>query len=66
MLKGSPTFSTIRTPSSCRVMQAYAKNSRFQHFMGRIPVHVIAARAALIGVVSFGLESYGRLSGVAA
>jgi hypothetical protein len=34
--------------------------------MGRIPVHVITARAALVGAASFGLETYKRKSGVAA
>jgi len=94
MLKGSPTSSTIRTPSSypascklylhgnaflarstgrclrmrfpTRVMQALAKKGRFQHLMGRILVHVVTARAALVGAASFGLESYRRISGVAA
>lgn len=47
-------------------MQAFTKKGRFKDLMGRIPVHVITARAALVGAASFGLENYGRASGVAA
>ena len=47
-------------------MQAFAKKGRFKDLMGRIPVHVITARAALVGAASFGLETYEHESGVAA
>lgn len=47
-------------------MGAFTKKGRFKDMMGRIPVHVITARAALVGAASFGLENYGRASGVAA
>jgi glucokinase len=39
---------------------------RFKDLLGRIPVHVITARAALVGAASFGLDSYRHISGVAA
>lgn len=47
-------------------MQAFANKGRLKDLMGCIPVHVITARAALIGAASFGLETYKRKSGVAA
>jgi len=47
-------------------MQAFTKKGRFKDLMGRIPVHVITARAALVGAASFGLETYKHKSGVAA
>ena len=47
-------------------MQAFARKGRFKDLMERIPVHVITARAALVGAASFGLETYERKSGVAA
>jgi glucokinase len=47
-------------------MQAFAKKGRFKDLMERIPVHVITARAALVGAASFGLDIYKHISGVAA
>jgi glucokinase len=37
-------------------MQAFANKGRFKDLMGRIPVHVITARAALVGAAAYGLE----------
>ena len=39
-----------------RFMQAFANKGRFKGLMGRIPVHVITARAALAGAAAYGLE----------
>jgi glucokinase len=39
-----------------RFMQAFANKGRFKDLMGRIPVHVITARAALVGAAAYGLE----------
>jgi len=47
-------------------MQAFTKKGRFRDLMGRIPVHVITARAALVGAASFGLETYEHETGAAA
>ena len=47
-------------------MQAFASKGRFKDLMGRIPVHVITARAALVGAATFGLESYQQRAVVAA
>lgn len=47
-------------------MQAFTNKGRFKDLMGRIPIYLITARAALIGAANFGLESYRRASGVAA
>jgi glucokinase len=47
-------------------MLAFARKGRFKDLMQRIPVHVITARAALIGAASFGLEIYKRKAGVTA
>jgi glucokinase len=40
-----------------RFMQAFTKKGRFKDLMARIPIHVITARAALVGAATFGLES---------
>ena len=38
-------------------MRAFTSKGRFEDLMQRIPVHVITARAALVGAASYGLES---------
>ena len=40
-----------------RFMRAFTRKGRFEDLMQRIPVHVITARAALVGAASYGLES---------
>jgi len=47
-------------------MQAFANKGRFKDLMARIPVHVITARAALVGAATSGLETCKHKSGVAA
>jgi len=37
-------------------MQAFTNKGRFKDLMSRIPVHVITARAALVGAATYGLE----------
>lgn len=41
-------------------MRAFSKKGRFQDLMQRIPVHVITARAALVGAATYGLETLER------
>jgi glucokinase len=38
-----------------RFMQAFARKGRFKDLMQRIPIHVITARAALVGAAAYGL-----------
>jgi glucokinase len=38
-------------------MQAFTRKGRFEDLLKRMPVHVITARAALVGAASYGLES---------
>jgi glucokinase len=53
-------LSVLQHPS---FMKAFTKKGRFQDVMQRIPVHVITARAALIGAASYGLESLKKNNG---
>lgn len=39
-----------------RFMQTFARKGRFSDLMRRMPVHVITARAALVGAAAYGLE----------
>ena len=38
-------------------MQAFTRKGRFEDLMKQMPVHVITARAALVGAASYGLEN---------
>jgi glucokinase len=38
-------------------MEAFTQKGRFKDLMGRIPVHVIITRAALLGAATFGLDA---------
>jgi glucokinase len=64
-LSGGVALHLLDTLKQPQFIQAFAKKGRFKELMERIPVHVITARAALVGAASFGLESYKRKSGVA-
>ena len=39
-------------------MKAFSNKGRFKDLLGRIPVHVITARAALVGAAAYGLETW--------
>ena len=43
-----------------RFIETFARKGRFRNLMERVPVHVITARAALIGAAAYGLESVNR------
>ena len=65
-LAGGVALHVLGTLKEPQFMQAFAKKGRFKDLTGRIPVHVITARAALVGAASFGLETFKHKSGVAA
>jgi glucokinase len=44
-------------------LRAFSNKGRFQDLMRRIPVHVITARAALVGAATYGLETLQRTEG---
>ncbi len=45
-----------------RFMQHFKNKGRFEELMSRIPIHVITARAALVGAATYGLQSLNRLN----
>jgi len=49
-----------------RFIETFARKGRFKSLMERVPVHVITARAALIGAAAYGLESVNRLGAIRA
>jgi glucokinase len=65
-LAGGVALHVLDVLKQPQFMQTFAKKGRFKDLMGRIPVHVITARAALVGAANFGLESSRHVSEVAA
>lgn len=65
-LAGGVAFHVLDALKQPRFMQTFANKGRFKDLMQRIPVHVITARAALVGAATFGLESYKQRAVVAA
>ena len=65
-LAGGVAFHVLDALKQPRFMETFANKGRFKDLMQRIPVHVITARAALVGAATFGLESYKQRAVVAA
>jgi glucokinase len=65
-LAGGVALHVLDALKQPQFMQAFTRKGRFKDLMGRIPVHIITARAALVGAANFGLENYRHASGVAA
>src|SRR5215475_1675578 len=65
-LAGGVAFHVLDALKQPGFMRTLINKGRFKDLMGRIPVHVITARAALVGAASFGLETCRHTSGVAA
>jgi glucokinase len=59
-LAGGIALHLLEALQDPRFMQRFAAKGRFKDLMERIPVHVITARAALIGAASYGLEHLAR------
>jgi len=65
-LAGGIAFHVLDALMQPQFMQTFINKGRFKDLMERIPVHVITARAALVGAANFGLETCKQVSGVAA
>ena len=55
-------LAALREP---RFMQVFTRKGRFEDLMERMPLHIITARAALVGAATYGLETLrtGRSNG---
>ena len=54
-------LSALREP---RFVQTFADKGRFKSLMERVPIHIITARAALIGAAAYGLESVRKTGAI--
>lgn len=64
-IAGGVALHLIEVLREPRFMQAFANKGRFKDLMRRIPVHVITARAALVGAATYGLETLQETDGQA-
>jgi len=55
-IAGGIALHILNELESPRFKRAFKNKGRFEELMGRMPMHVITARAALLGAASFGLE----------
>ena len=62
-LAGGIALHVVGALQDPRFMQTFARKGRFSSLMARVPVHVITARAALIGAAAYGLDSVSRSVG---
>jgi glucokinase len=44
-----------------RFMEIFTRKGRFKDLMGRIPVHLITTRAALLGAATHGLDTLASI-----
>ena len=59
-LAGGVALHVLSALQEPRFVQTFADKGRFKSLMERVPIHVITARAALIGAAAYGLESLNR------
>jgi len=57
-LAGGIPLHILRALEKPGFMESFKRKGRFAELMGRIPVHVILNRAALVGAAAYGLESF--------
>ena len=56
-IAGGVALHVLEALKNSRFMQTFTNKGRFKDLMGRIPIHVITTRAALVGAASYGLAS---------
>jgi glucokinase len=56
-IAGGVALHVLEVLKDARFMEAFTNKGRFKDVMGRMPIHVITTRAALVGAATYGLES---------
>jgi glucokinase len=59
-LAGGIALQAIGRLQEPRFVQTFTRKGRFKELMERVPIHVITARAALVGAAAYGLETLQR------
>jgi glucokinase len=60
-IAGGVALHVLEVLKDSHFIQAFANKGRFKDLMGRMPIHVITTRAALVGAATYGLESLQRV-----
>ena len=60
-LAGGVALHLVNALKQPRFLDAFTQKGRFKDLMGRIPIHVITTRAALVGAAAYGLESLNNI-----
>lgn len=60
-LAGGIALHLVKRLQEPQFVKTFTSKGRFQDLMGRMPIHIITTRAALVGAAAFGLQSLSRL-----
>jgi glucokinase len=60
-IAGGVALHVLNVLQKPRFMENFTRKGRFKDLMGRIPVHVITTRAALLGAATYGLDTLASL-----
>ena len=63
-IAGGVALHLLNSLQDPQFMATFVNKGRFKELMGRIPMHVITTRAALLGAASFGLDSLKRSNAI--
>jgi glucokinase len=61
-LAGGITLHLAKLLQQPQFVQTFTSKERFKDLTERMSIHIITARAALVGAATFGLQSLGRLT----
>jgi glucokinase len=60
-IAGGVALHVLNALQKPRFMETFTRKGRFKDLMGRIPVHLITTRAALLGAASYGLDTLASI-----
>ena len=60
-LAGGIALHLVKLLQQPRFVHTFTRKGRFKGLMEWMPIHIITARAALVGAATFGLQSLGKL-----
>lgn len=60
-LAGGIALHLVKLLQQPQFVQTFTRKGRFKDLMGRMPIHIITTRAALVGAATFGLQSLSNL-----
>ncbi len=61
-LAGGVALHLVKLLQKPQFVETFTRKGRFKELMQRMPIHIITARAALVGAATFGLQSLAKLN----